>query len=258
MIARGPALKLRMRVHACCACAMLRALKPPYARQHPQPLTWFNSCEKEDRAKKMRVEERSEWTKKDGHGHTYGSDDEESGEVGSNQSKGVTRACSACGSSTHKRPTHRDCPFNTAAVEGIESIEAAAPSSASESDFGVELSIGGLCTCGSSCRAHKREYPLILRWRFPASSVPPSTRTSPSSICVPMEEKEPSPTRRSRWCPQEIYGLLSPLLSHCWGGQWPLCIQGVWTTSFCAAELTPLAGGPVLSQEILARAPMAP
>ena len=63
----------------------------------------------------MRVEEgicRSQWTKKDGHGHAYGTDDEESGEVGSNQhkrSKGVTGACSACGSSTHKRTTHRDC-----------------------------------------------------------------------------------------------------------------------------------------------------
>ena len=56
------------------------------------------------------------------------------------RSKGATRAnilCSACGSSTHKRPTHRDCPFNSAAMvdsEEEESSVAAASSGELESD----------------------------------------------------------------------------------------------------------------------------
>ena len=64
--------------------------------------------------KKMRVQDgirRSDWTKKNGHDHTYGCDDksvsdhEEAGNQ-HKRSKGATRAnilCSACRSSTHKR-----------------------------------------------------------------------------------------------------------------------------------------------------------
>ena len=229
--------------------------------------------------KKMRVEERirrSEWSKKYGHGHTYGSDDEEepqSGEVVSNQhkrSKGATKACSACGSSTHKRPTHRDCPFNTAAVldsEGTESSVAggsSAPSSESESDFGVEPSIGGLCTCGSSGRAHKRECPLNLRRRFPGSSVPPSTCMSPSSKPVPIKEKKPSSTRPQmkvgdHVCVHRRFMGSSHLPCRIVGefdGRYQLyCTKGILTTSFCATELTPLASGPVISLENWREAP---
>ena len=91
-----------------------------------------------------------------GHGDKCVSDHEED-----KQSMAKTKAkimCSACGSSTHKRTTHRDCPFNSAAImdsDGEGSSVAAAPSSESESDS-FELTFGGQCTCGSSGRTHKR------------------------------------------------------------------------------------------------------
>ena len=116
--------------------------------------------------KNIRTQEgfrRSVWTKKHGRDHTYYghgdkcvSDHEED-----KQSMAKTKAkimCSACGSSTHKRTTHRDCPFNSAAImdsDGEGSSVAAAPSSESESDY-FELTFGGQCTCGSSGRTHKR------------------------------------------------------------------------------------------------------
>ena len=159
--------------------------------------------------KKMRVQEgfrRSEWTKKHGHDHTYGNDNkcvsdhegEKEGGCKRKQSKRKTNnLCSACGSSTHKRTTHRDCPFNSAAIadsDGEELSVAAAPSSESESDFfdasDFEPPLGGLCTCGSSGRTHKRECPLSLRKQFPrreretfhapSGPVPPSRSPSPN------------------------------------------------------------------------------
>ena len=103
---------------------------------------------------------------------------------------------SGCGSSTHKRPTHRDCPFNSAAIvdsEGEESSVVAASSGEPESNsLEFEPPMGGLCTCGSSGRTHKREYPLSLRKRFPRQ------RASPSSDHVPIKEKTPSPTKDVR------------------------------------------------------------
>ena len=91
----------------------------------------------------MRVQEgfrHSEWTKKHGHNHTYGNDDkcvsDHEGEKqgGSKRKRSqhkTNNLCSACGSSTHKRPTHRDCPCNSAAIadsDGEELSVAAAPS----------------------------------------------------------------------------------------------------------------------------------
>ena len=131
--------------------------------------------------------------KKHGREHTCGCDDksvsdhEEAGNQ-RKRSKGATRAnilCSACRSSTHKRPTHRDCPFNSAALvdsEGQESSVVTPSSGEPESDsLEFEPPTGGLCTCGSSGRTHKRECPLSLRKRFPRR------RTSPSSDHVPIE-----------------------------------------------------------------------
>ena len=147
-----------------------------------------------------------------------------------------------------------ECPFKTASVADCEGTEwseaggASAPSSGSESDFGVELSIGGLCTCSSSGRG---ECPLSL---FSASPVPPSTRTSPSSKRVPIEEKEPSPTT-----PQMKVGDQVGVHRRFMGGSHLPChivgeldghyllysTKGILITSFCAAKLTTLAGGPV-------------
>ena len=160
--------------------------------------------------KKMRVQE---GFRRHGHGHTYGNDDKcDSDHVvkkqgGCKHKRKTNNLCSACGSSTHKRPTHRDCPFNSAAIadsDGEELSVAAVPSSESESDFfdasEFEPPFGGLCTCGSSGRTHKRECPLSLRKRFPRwehetfpGPVPPSR--SPSPKHVPIKEKKPSPTK---------------------------------------------------------------
>ena len=237
--------------------------------------------------KKMRGRERirrSEWTKKHGRDHTYGGDDkcvsdheekQQSGGVASNRCKRSKKAnilCSACGSSTHKRPTHKDFPFNSAAIvdsEGEELSVAAgssAPSNESESDsFGVSESPGGLCTCGSSVRTHKRECPLSLRKRFPrqtASPVPPSR--SPSPKHVPIMEKKPSPTKDIR--PQMKVGDHVCVHSRFMGsshlpcrivrefdGRYQLyCTKGVLITS---TELTPLASGSVISLENWREAP---
>ncbi len=225
----------------------------------------------------MRVQEgirRSEWTKKHGHDHTYGSEDkcvsdrkekqQSSGNL-RKRSKGVTRAdipCSACGSSTHRRPTHRDCPFNSATVissEGEGLGAASAVSSESECDFFES----DLCTCGSSGRTHKRECPLSLRKRFPrqAASPVPLSR-SPSPKCAPSKQKKPSPTKvdtrpqmevgdhvcvHSRFMgsshlPCRIVGELD--------GRYQLyCTKGTLINSFSVTELTPLASGSVISLE---------
>ena len=86
--------------------------------------------------------------------------------------------CSACGSSTHKRSTHRDCPFNTKRSTAktstkpvIVAVDSPSQSSDAVSDVhsisDVVSETGGidsddymmydLCTCGSSGRAHKRD-----------------------------------------------------------------------------------------------------
>ena len=90
--------------------------------------------------------------------------------------------CSACGSSTHKRSTHRDCPFNTKCSSTkpvIVPVESPSQSSDAVSDVhsisDVQSETGGidsddymmynLCTCGSSGRAHKRDCLMNFRKR---------------------------------------------------------------------------------------------
>ena len=224
--------------------------------------------------KKSRVQEctrRSVWTKKHGHDYTYGSGDESvstckekrqrSGNL-CKRSKGLARACSACGSSTHRRRTHRDCPFNSATVissEGEELGVASDGSSMSECDFFES----DLCTCGSSGRTHTRECPLSLRKRFPqqaASPVPPSR--SPSPKCAPSKQTMPSPTTVATR-PHMKVGDHVCVHSRFMGsshlpcriveeldGRYQLyCTRGILLTSFSAAELTPLASGSVIALE---------
>ena len=182
-------------------------------------------------------------------------------------SKGATKAnilCSGCGSSTHKRPTHRDSPFNSAAIvdsEGGELSVATASSGKPESDsLQFQPPTGGLCTCGSSGTTCKRECPLSLRKCFPQQ------RASPSSDHVPIEQKTPSPTKDVR--PHMKVGdhvVHSRFMgsSHLpcrivmeFDGRYQLyCAKGVLINSFCAIELTPLASGSVISLENWRKAP---
>ena len=63
------------------------------------------------------AQRRKEWSKKHGH-DTYGDDDsdEDGVELKSDGRKGQRSStggkCKACGSTTHRRSSHRDCPFN--------------------------------------------------------------------------------------------------------------------------------------------------
>ena len=124
--------------------------------------------------------------------------------------------CGACGSSTHKRRTHRDCSFNTKRSTAktstkpvIVAVDSPSQSSDAVSDVhivqsetgGIDSSdvhsgqseTGGidsddymmydLCTCGSSGRAHKRDCLMNFRKRHlplsPGESKPDTAR-SPS------------------------------------------------------------------------------
>ena len=211
--------------------------------------------------------------KKHGRDHTYGCDDksvsdhEEAGNQ-RKRSKGATRANilrSACGSSTHKRPTHRDCPFNCAAIVDSQREESSveAPSSGEPESDSLEFEprTGGVCTCGSSGRTHKRKCPLSLRKRFPPQ------RTSPSSDHVPIEEKTPSPTKDVRphlkvgdhVCVHSRFMGSSHLpcrIVREFDGRYQLyCAKGVLINSFCATELTRLASGSVISLQNWRKAP---
>ena len=94
--------------------------------------------------------------------------------------------CSACGSSTHKRRTHRDCPFNTKRSTAKTStkpviipVDSPSQSSDAVSDVhsisDVQSETGGidsddymmydLCTCSSSGRAHKSDCLMNFRKR---------------------------------------------------------------------------------------------
>ena len=124
--------------------------------------------------------------------------------------------CGACGSSTHKRRTHRDCPFNTKrstaktstkpvivavdspsqssdAVSDVHSVQSETGGIDSSDVHSVQSETGGidsddymmydLCTCGSSGRAHKRDCLMNFRKRHlplsPGESKPDTAR-SPS------------------------------------------------------------------------------
>ena len=147
--------------------------------------------------KKKRVKEgieRIKWSKEHGH-DTYfgGSDVEEKAcdssdgvnqrkKKGSGPGKGNPKGkgkCAACGSSTHLRSSHRDCPFNKSRankeshsdnsaeqlVPDSESDEAMSDSDSLESS--EDMSDGGSsdsdsisCMCGAEGRAHKTRLPL--------------------------------------------------------------------------------------------------
>ena len=138
----------------------------------------------------------------------------------------VEGLCSACGSSTHKRSTHRDCPFNTKRSTAKTSTKPDIPVvSPSQSDAvsdvhsisDIQSETGGidsddymmydLCTCGSSGRAHKSD---CLRKRHlpqspPGQSKPdtahscnPGPSVSPEPECVVIDDVSPPPTEEAR------------------------------------------------------------
>ena len=223
-------------------CNMQRKRKPE--REKTTPVK-----KRKIELKKRRVVEgfqRSEWSKKhgrDAYGGDVANDEDEShhGKVKKSKrgkaklkkasvkpkSEGL---CSACGSSTHKRSTHRDCPYNTkrstAKTSTKPDIPVVSPSQSSDavsdvhSISDIQSETGGidsddymmydLCTCGSSGRAHKRDCLMNFRKRHlpqppgeskpdTAHSPPPSNPGPPSvSPCVVMDNVSPPPTEQAR------------------------------------------------------------
>ena len=168
--------------------------------------------------------ERSEWTKRHGRDTYDGdvSDDDVSQEQ--KQSKGKSRkpsgktkvkgVCAACGSTSHRRSTHKDCPFKHATtkkgnkphqgmaspLQGSDTVSDVCSVVEAESETENLDSYGAksdLCTCDGTSKAHKRDCPMSSRQRYRshAQSSPPGDTgaLSPSrdSLKAPFLGTEP-------------------------------------------------------------------
>ena len=102
--------------------------------------------------------DRINWTKKHGR-DTYGCDDGsdlehdldivKEGRKGKTQGKGKTQRCVACGSSTHQRSSHKDCPFkrykgSSARAKRGDKSETAMPLHEGEPEADKESSLSGV------------------------------------------------------------------------------------------------------------------
>ena len=155
-----------------------------------------------------------EWSKKHGH-DTYGHNDDDlecaSAKVASKGRKKKTLGkCRACGSSTHQRSNHKDCPFNKGITlsqmedgfinlvpahvdcsehsESGEEIMCTDSDTDESSDIGCpddDIISGASCTCGAGGRAHKKNCPMNSRKRYPGHALfppPGNTESSPMPI----------------------------------------------------------------------------
>ena len=265
-------------------------------------------------AKKRRVElkkkrvregrERIKWSKIHGRDTYFGghtdkgdSDIEHGGECGSvdvvgrqkgkgkrtDRGKGKPKGkgkCAACGSSSHQRSSHKDCPFNKANKKDGQS-KSATRVLGHVSESGEEISddelsdLGGLhdassdscaseacvvdvCTCGAETRAHKRGCPLSYRsgrTLFPppsssgASALPsalePDGGPKDSVRHPPSKEVKPQMKVGDQVCVHKrnmgSCHLPCRIIGE-FGGRYQLyCSKGVLNTSFCGTELIPLA-----------------
>lgn len=173
------------------------------------------------------AQRRKVWSHEHGH-DTYG--DQDSGDQGSgdedshelkpkaSRKKGSSGGkCKACGSTTHLRSSHKDCPFNKRLKDSTSHVDDGATSVNSDvmpmlsdeesssddfilsSDSGYcfedDISTGDLCTCGAGGKAHKKDCPMSSRNRyhtgrvlFPkdpsADPIPPPTDTASESDVI--------------------------------------------------------------------------
>ena len=165
--------------------------------------------------------ERIKWSKKHGHDTYFGGSDVEmagDSDDGVNQKKGKGRSrgtgnpqgkgkCSACGSSTHRRFSHRDCPFHQGRTKkdalsvspSVRSTPAASESGnesiddSSDSCMSDEVLID-ICTCGAEGRAHKRSCPLSFRNRKPGRTLFPASAPAAPSVPSSPERHTPAPS----------------------------------------------------------------
>lgn len=216
----------------------------------------------EDKRRRARdAKRRKDWSKVHGC-HTYGEVATESGheeEGGDKPRRGNKNAakqgkCSACGSTAHKRSTHRDCPFNKRNSSTVNSdsvvdrpdVEFASPAHSTDEELDLystsdlsdvdavdldDVYSGVVCTCGSNGRAHKRDLSHELQATWSWYSCPSSTSSSLQSKSTssagsesraahwcssPERNQAPDEGRGSRVCPQQENGRASSPLSHCW------------------------------------------
>jgi hypothetical protein len=256
--------------------------------------------------KKKRVvegRERIKWSKKHGQDTYYGgcsdSGDSDSGDsdggkmvcdsgdgVNRNKGKGGDSSrgkgkpqgkgrCAACGSSTHQRSSHKDCPFRKCraakgahpdhtAEEVIPAPESGEDTSTGDSSDSQESAIDS-CMCGAEGRAHKRGCPLSYRNRlppgralFPAPSNPrahadPSV-VEPERVSSPPESVKPVPSEDVKPAMKvgDYVCIHSRNMGDChvpcrivgeFAGRYQLyCSKGILNTSFSCTELMSLTG----------------
>ena len=237
--------------------------------------------------KKKRVvegEKRIKWSKKHGH-DTYfdcsGDRDVEemvcdSGD-GVNQNKGKGKGsglgkgkpqgkgkCAACGSSTHRRSSHRDCLFHKIRAKKDDHSDGTAEELITDSESGEYITGGDsseseeidICTCGAEGRAHKRGCPLSYRNRLPGRTLfpPPNnpgghadpSPLEPEHVSSPPESVKPAPSEDVKVGDVCIHSRsMGDFHVPCRGfaGRYQLyCSKGVLNTSFSCTELIPVSG----------------
>ena len=194
---------------------LFRHLKLPVYDGVHRALEDFNNLrmkklerEKTEKVKKRRIalkvertkdaQRRKKWSRLHGH-DTYGdNEDDDNTELkpksGKKGKKGLNmdgRKCKACGSTTHIRSTHRECPFNkkrssceapTDAMKDAASDDSLPDTSSDESVLSHNMSAddwcyeddiisGDICMCGAGGRAHKIDCPMSSRNRYPSCAL---------------------------------------------------------------------------------------
>lgn len=242
--------------------------------------------------KKKRVKEgieRIKWSKEHGHDTYFGGSDVEEKlcdtSDGLSQKKGKGRACGkgkprgkgkcvACGSSTHLRSSHRDCPFykgrankephsEELMVLDSESGEALSDSDLLESSEDMSDGVSSdsdtiSCTCRAEGRGHKRDCPMSSRNRMSARTLFPSP-SEPEAQADPsqLEAENVSSSQKTENVKPEMkvgyYVCIHSRNMHgfhisCrvvgeFAGRYQLyCAKGVLNTSFSCSELIPVTG----------------
>ena len=133
---------------------------------------------------------RKRWSKDHGH-DTYGDDENDDLELttkvesrGKRRQKLSGKKCKACGSTTHMRSSHTECPFNKkkfgeAPIPPLGTADD--PSNDSQSDESVvtvmsdsdwcfedDIINTDMCLCGAGSRAHTKDCPMNSRNRYPS------------------------------------------------------------------------------------------
>ena len=129
------------------------------------------------------------------------------------KSKGKGK-CAACGSSTHRRSSHRDCPFHKSRANKDDHSDDTAEELITDSESGEYITGGDsseseeieidICTCGAEWMSHKRGCPLSYRNRLPGRTLfPPSNNPGgqadpsplePEHVSSPPESVKPAPS----------------------------------------------------------------